>query len=150
MSRAPVEITRGALERARVAREVATALALFLSGAFTARLMLFGNVVRTALSRVDRADPENLPGIMSDSVLFGQCVESHMLGIPLPDPVRFSAGVQTILARALDNVERWTPIIRSLTTLLLRDGRLTGDQISKLAENGNTYDGRQSKGRPRG
>jgi hypothetical protein len=135
-----IDLTPSKLERARAAREVATALSLYTSGKFRApRLLMFGSVIRTALSRVDREDSENLPEVMADAVLFGQCVESRTLGMALPDPAKFPPGVQTTLARAIDNVERWTPIIKSLTALLLRDGRVTGSQMIDVAERGDNY-----------
>ena len=100
--------------------------------------MMYGSAVRTALARVDRDDAENLPEVVADAILFGQCVESRLLGVTLPDPEKFPAGVQAALSRAIGNVELWTPVIRSLTTLLLRDGRVTGAQMFNVAECGNT------------
>src|SRR6266851_1681213 len=121
------DITPSKLEQARAAREVATALSLFLSGMFHApRLMVYGSVIRTALCRVDRESSDGVPEAIADALLFGQCVESYLLGMSLPDPAKFPAGVRSTLARAIGNADLWRPVIRSLTELLLRDGRLTG------------------------
>jgi hypothetical protein len=134
-----ITISPSILAPARAMREVACALSLFPSRKFKPpRLMMYGSAVRTALARVDREDSENLPEVMADAILFGQCVESRVLGVTLPDPEKFPAGVQAALSRAIGNVELWTPVIRSLTTLLLRDGRVTGAQMFNVAECGNT------------
>jgi hypothetical protein len=136
------DITPNKLEQARAAREVATALSLYLSGKFHApRLMVYGSVIRTALCRVDPDDSDGLPEVIADALLFGQCVESRLLGVALPDPAKFSAGVQTTLTRAMENADLWRPIIKSLTDVLLRDGRITGAHMTSIAECGNTGGG---------
>jgi hypothetical protein len=56
------------------------------------------------------------------------------------DPGAFPAGLETTLARALANVELWHPVIKWLTALLQRDGRVTGNQFVKQAELSNTSD----------
>jgi hypothetical protein len=94
-----------------------------------------------ALSRIDRESSENLAEVFADAILFGQCVESRMLGVALPDPAKFPPGVQTTLARAVGNVDLWMPIVRSLVALLLRDDRVTGAQMTAVADCGNTSGG---------
>jgi hypothetical protein len=59
----------------------------------------------------------------------------------LLDPAQFSAGVEAALSHAIGNVELWTPVVRSLTELLIRDGRLTGAQMINIAESSNTSGG---------
>jgi len=102
---------------------------------------MFGSIIRVALSRIDREDSENLAEVMADAVLFGQIVESRMLGVTLPDPAKFPAGVNAALARAMTSAELWKPIVNSLTELLLRDGRVTGAQFATVSECGNTSGG---------
>lgn len=137
-----MDITPSKLERARAMREVATALSLYLSGKFRApRILMFGSIIRTALSRIDREDSENLAEVMADAVLFGQIVESRMLGVALPDPAKFPAGVNAALARAMSNADLWRPVLNSLTALLLNDGRVTGAQMASVSEIGNTSGG---------
>jgi hypothetical protein len=77
---------------------------------------------------------------MADALLFGQCVESRILGVVLPDPAKFPAGVQAALTRAMNNAELCSPIISSITEVLLREGRVTGAQMSGVAERAATGD----------
>jgi hypothetical protein len=130
-------LTPSKLERARAAREVATALSLFLSGKFRPpRLMLYGNAVRTALCRMDGEDSD--ADAVADATLLGQYVESEMLGVKMPNPEKFPAGVQVALARAANCADLWRPVISALAAILLRDGRVTGHQFSILSECSNT------------
>jgi len=137
-----IEITASKLERARAAREVATALALFLSGKFHApRLMMYDSIIRTALCRVDRESSDGVSEAIADALLFGQCVESYLLGMSLPDPAKFPAGVRSTLTRAVINSDLWRPVVKALVDLLLKDGRITGAQITAASEGGNAGGG---------
>src|SRR5438874_2575670 len=115
-----IDLTPSKLEQARAAREVGVALSLYLSGKFRApRLLMYGTAIRVALSRVNRRDDgDDLADVTADALMFGQCVESQMLGVALPDPATFPAGVQTALSRAIGNADLWRPIIRILTKTL--------------------------------